>query len=161
MARQIKSEKPDLSPDQARSSIIGYIYGVTPGLAVPLVFGMRRPFMQTICQKLVPKGWREKDQDLEQKMNYARDNGNRAEAPKTLFSEAAQSPKISVPGDAGSHSSLQTRNWVERIYGVDHTSSGGNIYEMSMGVGYNHNASVTRPTSSSTIASQNALLGPK
>lgn len=58
MAELIKADAPDLSVAHAKSSIIGYIYGVTPGLAIPIVFGLSRPFRQTMRERLVPKAWK-------------------------------------------------------------------------------------------------------
>lgn len=58
MAELIKADAPDLSVAHAKSSIIGYIYGVTPGLAIPIVFGLSRPFRQTMRERLIPKAWK-------------------------------------------------------------------------------------------------------
>lgn len=58
MAELIKADAPDLCVAHAKSSIIGYIYGVTPGLAIPIVFGLSRPFRQTMRERLVPKAWK-------------------------------------------------------------------------------------------------------
>jgi hypothetical protein len=57
IARKAKSDEPDMSPSHARSNIIGYIYGVTPGLAIPLIFGLTRPFRQTLYKTFVPETW--------------------------------------------------------------------------------------------------------
>ncbi|KAI0839414.1 hypothetical protein F5Y06DRAFT_295439 [Hypoxylon sp. FL0890] len=60
VARDAQAEQPDLSAGRARSNIIGYIYGVTPGLAIWIVFGLTRRFKQIMRKKFVPKKWRTK-----------------------------------------------------------------------------------------------------
>ncbi|KAF2995171.1 hypothetical protein E8E14_002564 [Neopestalotiopsis sp. 37M] len=61
MGHQTTTSEPDLGVAQAKTSIIGYIYGVTPGLAIPIVFGLTRPFRQTLYKTFVPKRWQEKN----------------------------------------------------------------------------------------------------
>ncbi|KAI0431231.1 hypothetical protein F5Y09DRAFT_305508 [Xylaria sp. FL1042] len=56
--RDAKADAPDLGPDRARSNIIGYIYGVTPGLAIWIVFGLTRDFRQIMYEMFVPRSWR-------------------------------------------------------------------------------------------------------
>ncbi|KAI1748018.1 hypothetical protein F4782DRAFT_518852 [Xylaria castorea] len=58
VARDAKAEAPDLSPERARSNIIGYIFGVTPGLAIWIVFGLTRDFRQIMYETFVPRSWR-------------------------------------------------------------------------------------------------------
>lgn len=60
IARDAKADAPDLSPERARSNIIGYIFGVTPGLAIWIVFGLTKTFRQIMYEKLVPYKWRRK-----------------------------------------------------------------------------------------------------
>ncbi|KAI0143410.1 hypothetical protein GGR57DRAFT_364625 [Xylariaceae sp. FL1272] len=56
--RDAQSSEPDLSPERARSNIIGYIYGVTPGLAIWIVFGLSSGFRKIMYATFVPKRWR-------------------------------------------------------------------------------------------------------
>ncbi|KAI8627643.1 hypothetical protein F5Y19DRAFT_486584 [Xylariaceae sp. FL1651] len=58
IARDSQADAPDLSAGRARSNIIGYIYGVTPGLAIFIVFGLTRESRQIMYEKLIPKPWR-------------------------------------------------------------------------------------------------------
>lgn len=58
VARDAQADQPDLGAERARSNIIGYIYGVTPGLAVWIVFGLTRTFRQIMYEKFVPRRWR-------------------------------------------------------------------------------------------------------
>ncbi|KAI9155755.1 hypothetical protein HJFPF1_08344 [Paramyrothecium foliicola] len=62
-ARVAKSEGPNLSSAYARSNIRGYLYGVTPGIGVPLIFGLTRPFRETLYKTFTPKSWQEKPQN--------------------------------------------------------------------------------------------------
>ncbi|KAI1177686.1 hypothetical protein F4777DRAFT_188643 [Nemania sp. FL0916] len=56
--RDAKASEPDLSVDRARSNIIGYIFGVTPGLAIWIVFGLTRDFRQIMYETFIPRRWR-------------------------------------------------------------------------------------------------------
>ncbi|KAI0875478.1 hypothetical protein GGS24DRAFT_455394 [Hypoxylon argillaceum] len=56
--RDSKADVPDLSPERARSNIIGYIFGVTPGLAIWIVFGLTKDFRQIMYETFVPRSWR-------------------------------------------------------------------------------------------------------
>ncbi|KAI1284043.1 hypothetical protein F5Y07DRAFT_348497 [Xylaria sp. FL0933] len=58
IARDAKADAPDLGPERARSNIIGYIYGVTPGLAIWIVFGLTRDFRQIMYDTFIPRSWR-------------------------------------------------------------------------------------------------------
>ncbi|RWA08549.1 hypothetical protein EKO27_g6566 [Xylaria grammica] len=58
VARDAQADEPDLGPERARSNIIGYIFGVTPGLAIWIVFGLTRDFRQTMYDMFVPRRWR-------------------------------------------------------------------------------------------------------
>ncbi|KAI0388061.1 hypothetical protein F5Y04DRAFT_16833 [Hypomontagnella monticulosa] len=58
IARDAKADAPDLSAERARSNIIGYIFGVTPGLAIWIVFGLTKTFRQIMYEKFVPYKWR-------------------------------------------------------------------------------------------------------
>ncbi|KAI1203214.1 hypothetical protein F5X97DRAFT_330527 [Nemania serpens] len=62
MAHEIIANGPDLSPAQARASIVGYIYGVLPGLAIPIVFGLTKPFRRTLSKTFALRCWRTKRQ---------------------------------------------------------------------------------------------------
>lgn len=57
VARDAEADAPDLSADRASSNIIGYIFGVTPGLAITIVFGLTNPFRQTMSEKFGPRRW--------------------------------------------------------------------------------------------------------
>lgn len=58
VARDAKADAPDLGPGRARSNIIGYIFGVTPGLAIWIVFGLTRDFRQIMYETFIPRNWR-------------------------------------------------------------------------------------------------------
>ncbi|KAJ2976348.1 hypothetical protein NUW58_g8109 [Xylaria curta] len=58
VARDAKADAPDLGPERARSNIIGYIFGVTPGLAIWIVFGLTRDFRQIMYKTFIPRSWR-------------------------------------------------------------------------------------------------------
>ncbi|KAI0394311.1 hypothetical protein F5Y17DRAFT_428525 [Xylariaceae sp. FL0594] len=58
--RDAKADEPDLGPGRARSNIVGYTFGVTPGLAIWIVFGLTRTFRQTMYDTFVPRKWRGK-----------------------------------------------------------------------------------------------------
>ncbi|KAI0528259.1 hypothetical protein F5B22DRAFT_28671 [Xylaria bambusicola] len=60
VARDAKANAPDLSAERARSNIIGYIFGVTPGLAIWIVFGLTRDFRKIMYDTFVPRRWRKK-----------------------------------------------------------------------------------------------------
>lgn len=60
VARDAQADQPDLSAGRARSNIIGYIYGVTPGLAIWIVFGLTRTFRGIMYERFVPRRWRTK-----------------------------------------------------------------------------------------------------
>ncbi|KAI1308562.1 hypothetical protein F5Y03DRAFT_350187 [Xylaria venustula] len=60
VARDAQADAPDLSPERARSNIIGYIYGVTPGLAIWIVFGLTRDFRQIMYDTFVSRRWRKR-----------------------------------------------------------------------------------------------------
>lgn len=57
VAKDAKAESADLSPERARSNIVGYIYGVTPALAIWLIFGLTQEFRQIMYERLVPLRW--------------------------------------------------------------------------------------------------------
>ncbi|KAK5628952.1 hypothetical protein RRF57_004667 [Xylaria bambusicola] len=58
VARDSKANAPDLSAERARSNIIGYIFGVTPGLAIWIVFGLTRDFRKIMYDTFIPRRWR-------------------------------------------------------------------------------------------------------
>lgn len=58
VARDAKADAPDLGPERAKSNIIGYIFGVTPGLAIWIVFGLTRDFRQIMYETFIPRSWR-------------------------------------------------------------------------------------------------------
>ncbi|KAI2623732.1 hypothetical protein GGS21DRAFT_330254 [Xylaria nigripes] len=58
IARDAKASAPDLSPDRARSNIIGYIPGISPGLAIFVVFGFTRDFRQIMYNTFIPRSFR-------------------------------------------------------------------------------------------------------
>ncbi|RYC65438.1 hypothetical protein CHU98_g779 [Xylaria longipes] len=58
VARDARADVPDLGPERARSNIIGYIFGVTPGLAIWVVFGLTRDFRRIMYETFIPRRWR-------------------------------------------------------------------------------------------------------
>lgn len=61
IAKDAQADEPDLGPGRAKSNIIGYIYGVTPGLAIWIVFGLTKEFRQIMYKRLVPRRWQRQD----------------------------------------------------------------------------------------------------
>ncbi|KAI0015861.1 hypothetical protein F4780DRAFT_773244 [Xylariomycetidae sp. FL0641] len=59
-----QADAPDLSPERARSNIIGYIFGVTPGLAIWIVFGLTKHFRHIMYERLVPAKWKKREGQL-------------------------------------------------------------------------------------------------
>ncbi|KAL1852527.1 hypothetical protein Daus18300_012125 [Diaporthe australafricana] len=57
VARDAEADAPDLSASRASSNIFGYIFGVTPGLAITIVFGLTKPFRQTMSGTFGPRRW--------------------------------------------------------------------------------------------------------
>ncbi|KAI0878311.1 hypothetical protein GGS24DRAFT_416491 [Hypoxylon argillaceum] len=55
--RDAQSTEPDLGPGRARSNIIGYIFGVTPGLAIWLVFGLSKAFRRSMYDTFIRSRW--------------------------------------------------------------------------------------------------------
>ena len=60
IARDAQATKPDLGPGRARSNIVGYIFGVTPGLIIWIVFGFTTAYRKIMCERLVPDWLRRK-----------------------------------------------------------------------------------------------------
>ncbi|KAI3317952.1 hypothetical protein HD806DRAFT_513224 [Xylariaceae sp. AK1471] len=60
VARDAQADEPDLGPERARSNIVGYTFGVTPGLAIWIVFGLTRSFRQIMYDTFLPRRWRGK-----------------------------------------------------------------------------------------------------
>ncbi|KAI0206794.1 hypothetical protein F4808DRAFT_7660 [Astrocystis sublimbata] len=60
VARDAKADAPDLGPERASSNIIGYIFGVTPGLTIWIVFGLTRDFRKIMYETFVPRRWRKR-----------------------------------------------------------------------------------------------------
>ncbi|KAI1079766.1 hypothetical protein F5B20DRAFT_580921 [Whalleya microplaca] len=65
VARDAQADSPDLGPGRARSNITGYMPGVTPGLAIWIVFGLTKAFRQTMYERLLPKKWQRKGSESE------------------------------------------------------------------------------------------------
>ncbi|KZL78422.1 glycoside hydrolase [Colletotrichum tofieldiae] len=70
--------EPDLSLKRARSSIRGYVAGVTPSLVAFLVFGTTKTFQQKIYETFIPKRFQRKHR---QKRNVSISFGNSAPSP--------------------------------------------------------------------------------
>ncbi|KAI1337906.1 hypothetical protein F5Y15DRAFT_417341 [Xylariaceae sp. FL0016] len=146
-AEKVESDTPDLSPTTARSSIIGYIYGVSPGLAIPIVFGLTRPFRQTMYRRFVPSCW---------KTRHQRHRGVRGQSPE---------PPGQARGTSDPHASVPRQN--QRLDGdrflpleVDLDS-----FELSLGSMWNAPPSIadesgtgTRLADSGSTTSLNPLL---
>ncbi|KAI1439126.1 hypothetical protein GGR50DRAFT_2323 [Xylaria sp. CBS 124048] len=58
--RESKADTPDLSAHHARGSITGYIPGVTPSLAIWIVFGFTKEFRQIMWDAIMPRFLRRK-----------------------------------------------------------------------------------------------------
>ncbi|OBR04224.1 Glycoside hydrolase [Colletotrichum higginsianum IMI 349063] len=71
--------QPDLSLKRARSSVRGYVPGVTPSLVAFLVFGTTKTFQRKIYDAFVPKRFRRKHRQL--KRNLSISFGNSAPSP--------------------------------------------------------------------------------
>lgn len=91
IARDAKADAPDLGPERARSNIIGYIFGVTPGLAIWVVFGLTRDFRQIMYETFVPRFWRRR----------ALSRASAAEAPWEYAGSRRQTGLSGVVVDSG------------------------------------------------------------
>ncbi|KAK7740411.1 hypothetical protein SLS62_011128 [Diatrype stigma] len=58
IAKDAQADEPDLGSGRAKSNITGYIFGVTPGLAIWIVFGLTKEFRQIMYDRFVPRKWR-------------------------------------------------------------------------------------------------------
>ncbi|WYZ46757.1 hypothetical protein EsH8_IX_000982 [Colletotrichum jinshuiense] len=97
---------PDLSVKRARSSVRGYVSGVTPSLVAFLVFGTTKTFQRKIYATFVPKRFQRKNR---QKRNLSISFGNSAPSPPTMpaqrphqvdeFSLTDMSPKFPQSGN--------------------------------------------------------------
>lgn len=161
MAREIQTDAPDLSVAAARSSIIGYIYGVTPGLALLVVFGLTRPFRQTIYRKFVPRRWQKTSQ------GHGEQAGQPPHAGAQGAARAALTPDLWTTGGklGTSRPSTPRKDWVQPINVGRATVSDEDLYELSVGAGGQEGpgkavvpAPETRPGSSDSTASLNPLL---
>lgn len=60
IAKDAQADAPDLGPGRAKSNIVGYIFGVTPGIAIWVVFGLTKEFRQIMYDKFIPRKWRQR-----------------------------------------------------------------------------------------------------
>lgn len=167
MAVEVKTDVPDLSASHARGNIVGYIYGVTPGLAIPIVFGLTRPFRQTLCKTFVPKRWQEKNQTHEEQRKQAGEWVERVAAAPAAPAPGSLQLDSQEPCAPGTLDSRPVTVWQDQIKGmntglpVDDESS----YELSEGTEWQKIPGTaeakntgTRPRSSESTASLESLL---
>ncbi|KAI4867704.1 hypothetical protein F4820DRAFT_445731 [Hypoxylon rubiginosum] len=108
--RDAQASEPDLSAARARSNIIGYIFGVTPGLAIFIVFGLGGAFRQVMYDRLMPRRWRrifsnktrtrestlEGGVSLENIPPRARERSSSGSGVALLYSPSVTSPSIAT-----------------------------------------------------------------
>lgn len=165
MAVEVKTDVPDLSASHARGNIVDYIYDVTPGLAIPIVFGLTRPFRQTLCKTFVPKRWQDKNQTHEEQGKQAGEWVERvAAAPAVPGSLHLDGQEPCVPGTLDSRPVAVSQDRVKEMntgLPVDDESS----YELSEGTEWQKTPGTaevkntrTRPRSAESTASLDPLL---
>ncbi|ROV90103.1 hypothetical protein VMCG_09786 [Cytospora schulzeri] len=167
MALEVKTDAPDLSASHARGNIVGYIYGVTPGLAIPIVFGLTRPFRQTLYKTFVPKRWQKRNQAHWEQTKQAGGWEARPTAhsltPESLQLEA---PRSWAPGTLGGRPGTAKQDRTKRMNTGLVTDSDDSSYELNVGTSGRHetpgpagvkNAAV-RPGFSGSTASLDPLL---
>lgn len=165
MALEINTDAPDLSASHARGNIVGYVYGVTPGLAIPIVFGLTRPFRQTLYKTFVPKRWQKKSQSHGKERKHA--GGCEAQAAAPAPAPAAPAPEsLQLKGpESCAPETLGSRSATARQYSfsIDIESS----YELIEGMGWHETPGTTgvtnttvemRPGSSESTVSLDPLL---
>ncbi|KAI1130740.1 hypothetical protein F5Y10DRAFT_288851 [Nemania abortiva] len=140
MAHEIMADGPDLSPAQARASIVGYIYEVLPGLAIPIVFGLTKAFRHTLCETFVPKCWQTR---------------GRQKLPSWLGSESqvipspAPAPELpqylssQIQRTLESHPNISEQDWIMRTDMGIPIGSNGESYELSGGTNQHQKAGMT------------------
>ncbi|KAI5866542.1 hypothetical protein GGS23DRAFT_593288 [Durotheca rogersii] len=82
VAKDAQAEAPDLSVERARSNIVGYTFGVTPGLAIWIVFGLTKAYRQIMYEKLLPRKW----------LGRA---SRRPSLPKSAYNSTSETPNTS------------------------------------------------------------------
>ncbi|KAI0097831.1 hypothetical protein GGR51DRAFT_539897 [Nemania sp. FL0031] len=131
MAREIMADGPDLSPATARASIVGYIYGVLPGLAIPIVFGLTKAFRHTLYETVVPRCWRPRGRRKRPSWlaSDSQINPSPAAAPGS-----SQNPSSQVTRMMGSHPNISGQDWVTTAHtDMPIDSNEDNSYELSEG----------------------------
>lgn len=168
MGETVKKNAPDLTVKAAKSSIVGYIYGVTPGIAIPLVFGLRRPFKKTVYQTFVPKRWQNRDREPKPRKRAPLGSASSQERPDNR----PPSPTVPVPEiphgfeffeeeppvTMGKHQPIVTRQ--EWSNGMQ-PGAGENLFELSAAPVHHEKLGVApprRPGSSGSGTSHNPLL---
>lgn len=158
MALEVKTDAPDLTASHARGNIVGYIYGVTPGLAIPIVFGLTRPFRQTLYKTFVPMRW--------QKGN--RSHGEQAKQASGAWGAQDDTPASSTPEPKQSLDSRPATTEPDRINRLNigfPTDSDESSYELNVDMSRQEIPEMAggkdarvRPASSESTASLDPLL---
>lgn len=163
MAEEVKLNAPDLSIDHARSSITGYIYGVTPGLAIPIVFGLTRPFRQTMYKRLVPKRWQNRVRNNGEITRQAAGMGRQAAAPVAPPLEAMQNVPWG-PGGLGPTGDPR-QDWANTIQLSSPKATDEDSFDLIKGTSRQEQSGMTgerdtgmRPGLSNSTASLDSLL---
>ncbi|ROW15183.1 hypothetical protein VPNG_03031 [Cytospora leucostoma] len=135
MAREVEKNAPDLSASNARFHIVGYIYGVTPGLAIPIVFGLTGPFRKTLYETFVPRRWQNDIYSQEKPMGQAGPWGVRAADTAVTAPYSLQRPKYRFPGRVESRPATPGQDRSGRSNTGLPTASEEDLYELGIGAG--------------------------
>lgn len=162
MARMVQADEPDLSSTTARASIIGYIYGVSPGLAIPIVFGLTKPFRNTIYATFVPKRWQKQGQDNLESPSNTGDGGGQSSTLTYLDQEYTQDLELQIPDPLAGSPTCPNKNpvgqgWPRDLYENAYELAPASIRLENSRIS-NANSIVVRPGSLSSMASRDVLL---
>ncbi|KAI0549779.1 hypothetical protein F4679DRAFT_545533 [Xylaria curta] len=132
MAREIMADAPELTAAQARAGIVGHVYGVLPGLAVPIVFGLTKPFRHTLYETFRVKRWWSRGQQVRPAQHRT---DSQLITPWPQLQGLPQDSEFQAWRDLGSHPNTLGQDWITRMdpsLPADLCEQGS--YEMSEGV---------------------------
>ncbi|KAI1747308.1 hypothetical protein F4782DRAFT_521497 [Xylaria castorea] len=132
MAREIMADAPELTAANARAGIVGHVYGVLPGLAVPIVFGLTKPFRQTLYETFRVKRWcTKKQRHRGQRMRPVRPD-SQVIAPWSQLRDLPQDHEFQAWRDLGSHPATLRQDRMETSLPTDLIGEGS--YELAEGM---------------------------
>ncbi|KAI0859826.1 hypothetical protein F4860DRAFT_481578 [Xylaria cubensis] len=117
MAREIMADAPELTAAKARAGIVGHVYGVLPGLAVPIVFGLTKPFRHTLYETFrVKRWWTKKQHHRGQRVRPARHRpDSQSITPWPQLRDLPQDSEFQARRDLGSHPTALGQDWITRM----------------------------------------------